>query len=266
MMENSKEIIIEPLDFNQFKEKYGDEVLGKEELLQSLKNEIDELANFAIAPYFWFVSSKEMQVLDSSDNIHQLTPFGKNEWQKHYPNFLQHIIPEEDFNYFFGASAFMVEYLEKATKEEKNHLKFSIYCRMQDKNKKLRWVVFQFPKIIYDEFGKSLCGFVCITDLGAFEIVNQPRMTIMNTKNKKNPYYLAVVDQKRIENLNIPHISKREREILVCIINGLKTPEIAEKLFISYHTVENHKRNLRAKTHCKTSGELVNFVLQNQLM
>lgn len=137
---------------------------------------------------------------------------------------------------------------------------------MQDKDKKLRWVVFQFPKIIYDDAGKSLCGLICITDLGAFEIINQPRMTIMNTKNKKNPYYIAIVDQKKIENLNIPQITKREREILVCIINGLKTPEIADKLFISYHTVENHKRNLRTKTQCKTSGELVNFVLQNHLM
>ena len=265
-MEDPKNISIQPLDFDQFKEKYGTNISNKNALLNLLKNDIEELANFAIAPYFWFVSSKEMQVLDSSDNIHHLTPFGKDEWKKYYPNFLQHIIPPEDFSYFFGASAFMIDFLEKADQEEKQHLKFSIYCRMQDKNKSLRWVVFQFPKIIYDKFGKSQCGLVCITDLGAFEIVNQPRMTIMNTKNKKNPYYLAVVDQKRIENLDIPHITKREREILVCIINGLKTPEIAEKLFISYHTVENHKRNLRTKTQCRTSGELVNFVLQNQLM
>lgn len=103
-------------------------------------------------------------------------------------------------------------------------------------------------------------------DLGAFEIINQPRMTIVNTENKKNPYYLAIVDQKKIPNLDIPRITKRERKILVCIINGLKTPEIAEKLFTSYHTVENHKRNLRIKTQCRPSGELVNFVLQNQLM
>lgn len=265
-MENNKEIEIHPLDFDQFKEKYGTEIPDKEKHLNVLAKDIEQLANFAIAPYFWFVSSKEMTVLDSSDNIHELTPFGKDEWKKYYPNFLQHIIPAEDFNYFFGASAFMMEYLEKATNDEKSNLKFSIFCRMQNKNKDLRWVVFQFPKIIYDRFGKSLCGLISITDLGAFEIVNQPRMTIMNTKNKKNPYYIAVVDQKKIENLDIPHITKREREILVCIIKGLKTPEIAEKLFISYHTVENHKRNLRSKTHCKTSGELVNFVLQNQLM
>ena len=265
-MENNKDIKIKSLDFNQFKEKFGTDIPNKNQLLEVLKKDIDDLANFAIAPYFWFVSSKELEVLDSSDNIHHLTPFGKDEWKKHYPNFLQHIIPPKDFTYFLGASAFMVEYLEQASIAEKKHLKFSIYCRMQDRNKMLRWVVFQFPKIIYDNFGKSLCGLVCITDLGTFNIVNQPRMTIMNTNNKKNPYYLAVVDQKKIENLDIPHITKREREILGCIINGLKTPEIAQKLFISYHTVENHKRNLRCKTHCRTSGELVNYVLQNQLM
>ena len=265
-MENNKDIKIQSLDFEQFKDKYGTEIPNKEKHLNVLANDIEQLANFAIAPYFWFISSKEMTVLDSSENIHELTPFRKDEWKEHYPNFLQHIIPPEDFNYFFGASAFMLEYLEKAQYEDKKYLKFSIYCRMQDRNKNLRWVVFQFPKIIYDDLGKSLCGLICITDLGAFEIVNQPRMTIMNTKNKKNPYYVAVVDQKKIENLDIPHITKREREILVCIFKGLKTPEIAEKLFISYHTVENHKRNLRSKTKCKTSGELVNFVLQNQLM
>lgn len=257
---------IVPLDFKGFKDRYHADIFNKQRHLNAIVKTIDELANFAIAPYFWFVSSKEMSVLDSSDNIHELTPYLKDEWKEHYPNFLQNIIPPEDFSYFFGATAFMVDYLENTKLEERQFFKFSVFCRMQDKHKKLRWVVFQYPKIIYDEEGKVSLGLIMITDLSIFEVLKQPRMTIMNTKNKKNPYYVAIVDQNKIENLHIPHITKREREILVCIIKGLKTPEIAEKLFISYHTVENHKRNLRSKTHCKTSGELVNFVLQNQLI
>lgn len=137
---------------------------------------------------------------------------------------------------------------------------------MENKQKKLRWTLIQFPKIIFNEEGRGVSAVVMVTDLEFFEFITKPRMTIMNIADVKHPYYLAVIDQKTVENLEIPSISKREREVLACIIRGLKTPEIAEKLFISYHTVENHKRNLREKTNTKTSGELVNFILQNQLI
>lgn len=48
-------------------------------------------------------------------------------------------------------------------------------------------------------------------------------------------------------------------------ISQLNTPQIAEKLNVSYYTVENHKRNLRIKTKTKTSGELIKFAIDNNL-
>ena len=48
--------------------------------------------------------------------------------------------------------------------------------------------------------------------------------------------------------------------------NGLNSPQISEKLFLSYHTVEKHKRNLRQKTSTKTSAELINYVWSNNLI
>lgn len=47
------------------------------------------------------------------------------------------------------------------------------------------------------------------------------------------------------EYIDIPVITRREKEILQLMAQGDNTPIIAEKLFISYHTVQNHKRNLR---------------------
>ena len=262
-----QELEIQSIDFTEFSNKLKTKGESKETYLHLLKTTLEELPNFAIGPYYWFIpDNTDMSIIDSSDNIHELTPFKKDEWKKYYPNFFERIMATEDYQYFLGCTVMMLDFLEKIDAKERQNYKFSIYCRMEDKKKKLRWTLIQFPKIIYNEEGRGVSGVVKVTNLGIFEVINKPRMTIMNISNAKHPYYLAILEKKKIENLDIPNISRREREVLACIINGLKTPEIAEKLFISYHTVENHKRNLRIKTNCKTSGELVNFVLQNQLM
>jgi DNA-binding CsgD family transcriptional regulator len=50
------------------------------------------------------------------------------------------------------------------------------------------------------------------------------------------------------------------------MVKGLNTPQIAAALNISYNTVENHKRNIRAKTNTKTSAELIHFVMNNNML
>jgi len=61
-------------------------------------------------------------------------------------------------------------------------------------------------------------------------------------------------------------ISKREKEILTLIIQGLSNAEIAKKLFLSQRTVETHKFNIMNKLNVKNSVELVKWVLQNKLL
>jgi DNA-binding NarL/FixJ family response regulator len=56
-------------------------------------------------------------------------------------------------------------------------------------------------------------------------------------------------------------LSKREREVLRLLATGGTNDQVAEKLFISYHTVVNHKRNLVAKLRLKGGHELLSFAL-----
>ena len=58
-------------------------------------------------------------------------------------------------------------------------------------------------------------------------------------------------------------LSKREKEILVLIIEGKKTNEIAELLFISIRTVETHRRNMMEKTDSQTTGQLIAQAIKN---
>lgn len=52
-------------------------------------------------------------------------------------------------------------------------------------------------------------------------------------------------------------LSKREQEIVVEIGNGFSSEQIAEKLFLSYYTVETHKKNIFLKLNVKTTAELI---------
>jgi DNA-binding CsgD family transcriptional regulator len=52
-------------------------------------------------------------------------------------------------------------------------------------------------------------------------------------------------------------ISDREREILVLIKNGFDTKTISDKLFISPHTVDKHRKNMLERTGAKDTSSLI---------
>lgn len=53
------------------------------------------------------------------------------------------------------------------------------------------------------------------------------------------------------------NITERELEVLDLLSRGFSSREIAEKLFISPHTVEYHRRLLLKKTESKNIAELI---------
>lgn len=65
---------------------------------------------------------------------------------------------------------------------------------------------------------------------------------------------------------SIPRLTLREKEILQLLIQGKSTQEISEILFLSFLTVQTHRRNLLNKFQVKNLVELINFVNQNALL
>lgn len=62
----------------------------------------------------------------------------------------------------------------------------------------------------------------------------------------------------KLQNLTI-----REREILKLILKEYTSDEIAERLFISKKTVDNHRAHLLEKTNSKSTIGLVKFAIKN---
>jgi len=62
------------------------------------------------------------------------------------------------------------------------------------------------------------------------------------------------------------HLSPREKEILRLLVDGLTKKEIAEKLFLSFHTIDNHVRNIYGKLRVQTRGGAVAKALKERLL
>lgn len=61
-------------------------------------------------------------------------------------------------------------------------------------------------------------------------------------------------------------LTRREKEVLVLIADGMTNNEIAEKLFISVSTVDTHRKNLLAKFEAKNIASLVKMAVQLQIV
>ena len=80
------------------------------------------------------------------------------------------------------------------------------------------------------------------------------------------PKILQNKSSKNNRNTLFPKLSRREKEIVKLIINEKTTQEIANLLFISFGTVETHRRNIINKLGVRNTAGLVRVVIEYGLI
>ncbi|TDQ18216.1 LuxR family two component transcriptional regulator [Algoriphagus boseongensis] len=90
--------------------------------------------------------------------------------------------------------------------------------------------------------------------LQAIEEVRNDRIFLSKAANQK---ILEQYHSLREAMQNTPVLTRREKEILALLHNGYSGPGIAEKLFLSLHTVETHRKNLMQKLNANTTPQLL---------
>ena len=77
----------------------------------------------------------------------------------------------------------------------------------------------------------------------------------------------TIVSQPLSEDLDtIPSLSRREKDIAMLLSKGKQTQEIADELFLSFLTVQTHRRNILQKYKTKNVAELITLLLKNNLL
>lgn len=76
-----------------------------------------------------------------------------------------------------------------------------------------------------------------------------------------------IISQPLSEDLEyIPSLSRREKDIVMLLSKGKSTQEIADELFLSFLTVQTHRRNILQKYKMKNVAELMTHLLKNNLL
>lgn len=92
------------------------------------------------------------------------------------------------------------------------------------------------------------------TDINHIKPEGTPMLSFIGLEGE--PSYINVA----VEQILLPTkeiLTNREKEIIRLVIQGNNSAEIAEMLFLSKHTVLNHRKNILAKTDTSTTAELI---------
>jgi DNA-binding NarL/FixJ family response regulator len=65
---------------------------------------------------------------------------------------------------------------------------------------------------------------------------------------------------------SLPALTRREKEILGMIAEGLTNREIAVKLFLDSSTIKSHRKNMLTKFNVKNTAALINIAVTNHLI
>lgn len=91
---------------------------------------------------------------------------------------------------------------------------------------------------------------------------------ILNGKNYFSQRIKQVVLEAMFTERTAPQINltNREKEVLQLIAQEFTTNEIAEKLFLSKHTIESYRKNLISKLEVRNLAGLTRYAIENGLL
>ncbi len=179
------------------------------------------------------------------------TIFGFNISEAHEEGneyFEKKVHPDDNLDAMKIGSYFLKMAFSLPTEEKKNYKLINDYRIKNSEDKYIR-VIEQFQALELDKYGNVWLA-LCIMDLSPNQNISLP------LQNK-------VINFRTGELFHFPQtskefaLSKREKQILGLVSDGLISKEIADNLFICVHTVNTHRQKILEKLNVKNLHEAI---------
>jgi len=206
---------------------------------------------FQVGSYYYFVFNIYQGAVElMSEGITEVLGYEPDEITA---MFLMDKIHPDDKSYFLNFEYRITEFFKPLPFDKIKNYKVQYDYRIKAKNNKYVRILHQAVQIDYDEsnFYRTLC---LQTDISHIKQGGLPCFSIIGLDGE--PSYYNIQDTEAV-NGSYDLFTKREREILKCIVEGKSSKEISTELYISLHTVNTHRKNILNKAEAKTPVDLV---------
>lgn len=172
--------------------------------------------------------------------------------------FLMDKIHPDDKAYFLNCEYRITEFFKALPFDRIKNYKVQYDFRVKSKTNKYVRILHQAIQVDYDEsnFYRTLC---LQTDISHIKPDGKPCFSIIGLDGEPSYYNIQHIE---VFSKSYDLFTTREREILKYIVEGKSSKDIANKLFISIHTVNTHRKNILNKAGTKTPLDLIRKVMR----
>lgn len=217
---------------------------------ESIKKLLERLSEFENCTFSVLDMDKNIYLLKSSKFKRMLGYVKPEDIENDDLELFHRIIHPDDLPFVMETENEAYMFYKNLPASEKKDYKLVYDFRVKNASGIYMRFIHQFIVLEQDRLGKSWLALI-VTDLIAERATNdKPQRRMINIKSGK--LYLFNND----DSLNSGTLlTKREKEILGLIAQGLDSRDISERLFISVNTVNNHRQNILSKTRSENTTQ-----------
>lgn len=242
-----------------WKELHND--ISDQDLTIDIKAYENWLDLFHINSYYYFVFNIKKGDFDLvSSNILDVLGYTQEEFT--VPLLLSKIHPD-DQAFFLNFENKVVSFFAGLSVKQIPNYKVSYDYRVLTKRGDYKRILQQVLTINYDTQGRILRTLGVHTDISLLKQNGIPKLSFIGINGEPSFYNVNV---KEVFKASIIQLTKREREVLLLLIDGLTSTTISIRLDISKQTVDKHRKNLMSKLDCVNTLELISKALQQGLI
>lgn len=239
--------------------------IAKDTAIQEHKVELDmhrQLLNFfQVGDYYYYVFNIKTSSIEFM-STEMKAVLGYETELMNTSFFLSRMHPD-DQPWFIAFEQEVGKFFATLANQQIPNYKVRYDYRMQKNDGSYIRILQQVVTIQFDENGGLLRTFGVHTDITHIKPTGTPLLSFIGMNGE--PSYINVEVEKVLLPGKDP-FTQRERQVLVKLIEGYSSRQIAKQLSISHYTVLTYRKKMLAKTGCANTAALLGYVITNGLI
>ena len=217
--------------------------------------------SFEVSSYA-LVDITELKIIKVGNNIMQLTGYEADYFEgKGFNKFLKLHSLLDIYRSLKGGSQYF-KYLYSQEKEKRPHIKANRTLDLYKKNGEKIHVLVQGVPVLFNSKMEVILMLIICTDITSLKPDTNYSHFIIDSGD---PNHIKKIEVNTLVEKSEDSFSPSpaEKKVLHLLSEGYSSKQIAQKLYLSEHTIKNHRKNMLKKFDCNSSSGLVKKAILN---